>query len=521
MESPPGARGDVGWPTRLPAPRAKENRTPGGTAMRRAVAGREIFGSGEVRRARAWQPGWGDWRRAAAGRLPGRVGCAAWAGTMSHESTARDGRKMHYAWVVAGVTFVTLLAAAGARATPGVTLLPLGNEFQWSRAKVSAIISINIFLYGLIGPFAAALYQRFGLRRCMVAGMALLSAGYALSMVATAYWQFVVLWGLVVGAGSGLAATVLGAAVANRWFTERRGLVMGVLTASTATGQLVFLPWMAAAVTAQGWRAAPLIVALATVAVMPVIWFFMRDDPREVGGRPYGETGPESESESESESERARERERGGRAATGTPAKRALAVLVEAMRVRDFWLLAGSFFVCGASTNGLIGTHLISAAFDCGIPEVRAAGLLAMMGLFDLVGTTASGWLSDRYNCRYLLFGYYGLRGLSLLFLPQALLGPVAGLGVFAVFYGLDWIATVPPTVRLTGEVFGREKASIVFGWVVAAHQVGAAFAAYTAGAVRTSLGSYAWAFLGAGALCLIAAVAVLPIARGRSAAVA
>ena len=436
---------------------------------------------------------------------------------MSHDPTAGHGQKMHYAWIVAGVTFVTLLAAAGARATPGVTLLPFGNEFQWSRAKVSAIISINIFLYGLLGPFAAALYQRFGLRRCMLAGMGLLSAGYALSMLATAYWQFVVLWGFVVGAGSGLAATVLGAAVANRWFTERRGLVMGVLTASTATGQLVFLPWMAAAVTAQGWRAAPLIVALATVAVMPVIWFFMRDDPRDAGVRPYGEPGGP-----EDPLAHARGHATGARGdATGNPAKRALAVLVEAMRVRDFWLLAGSFFVCGASTNGLIGTHLISAAFDCGIPEVRAAGLLAMMGLCDLVGTTASGWLSDRYNCRYLLFGYYGLRGLSLLFLPQALPGPAAGLGVFAVFYGLDWIATVPPTVRLTGEVFGREKAGIVFGWVVAAHQVGAAFAAYTAGAIRTGLGDYAWAFLGAGALCLIAAVAVLPIARGRSAAVA
>ena len=423
---------------------------------------------------------------------------------MSRAGKAVGGGKLHYAWIVAGVTFVTLLAAAGARATPGVMLLPFGNEFQWSRAKVSAIISINIFLYGLIGPFAAALYQRFGLRRTMLAAMTLLSTGYALSMGATAYWQFVVLWGLVVGAGSGLAATVLGAAVANRWFTERRGLVMGVLTASTATGQLVFLPWLASAVTAGGWRAAPMIVALASVAVMPVIWLFMRDDPRDVGQRPYGEAGAPDAAKGNAG------------ASAGNPAKRAVVVLLEAVRVRDFWLLAGSFFVCGASTNGLIGTHLISAAFDCGIPEVRAAGLLAAMGLFDLVGTTASGWLSDRYNCRYLLFGYYGLRGLSLLFLPQALLGPVAGLGIFAVFYGLDWIATVPPTVRLTGEVFGREKAAIVFGWVAAAHQVGAAFAAFTAGALRTNFGSYAPAFLGAGALCLIAAVAVLPIARTR-----
>lgn len=413
-------------------------------------------------------------------------------------------RKLHYAWVVAGVTFVALLAAAGARATSGVILQPFGNEFQWSRAKVSLIVSINIFLYGLIGPFAAALYQRFGLRRTMVAAMLLLSSGYGLSTKATHYWQFVVLWGLVVGAGSGLAATVLGAAVANRWFTERRGLVMGLLTASTATGQLIFLPSLATAVTTSGWRAAPLLVAAATALVIPIVWLFMRDDPRDVGCRPYGESGAVA----------------AGRPAApaGHPAKRALATLAEAVRVRDFWLLAGSFFVCGASTNGLIGTHLVAAAFDCGIPEVKAAGLLAMMGLFDLVGTTASGWLSDRYNCRYLLFGYYGLRGLSLIFLPQALLGPAAGLGVFAVFYGLDWIATVPPTVRLTAEVFGREQASIVFGWVVACHQLGAAFATFAAGWLRTTSGSYAGAFLGAGALCLMAAIGVLPIAGMRAA---
>jgi sugar phosphate permease len=411
--------------------------------------------------------------------------------------------KLHYGWIAAGVTFLTLLAAAGARATPGVILLPLGNEFQWSRATVSSIVSINIFLYGLIGPFAAALYQRFGLRRTMVTAMLLLSLGYGLSTVATKYWQFVVLWGFVVGAGSGMAATVLGAAVANKWFTERRGLVMGVLTASTATGQLVFLPAMASAVTAGGWRAAPGIVAGATVLVAPIIWWLMRDDPRDVGLRPYGESGAPSAAPPA--------------ASTGNPAKRALDVLFEAVRVRDFWLLAGSFFVCGASTNGLVGTHLIPAAFDCGIPEVRAASLLAMMGLFDLVGTTASGWLSDRYNCRYLLFGYYGLRGLSLLFLPSALIGPAAGLGIFAVFYGLDWIATVPPTVRLTADVFGREKAGIVFGWVVASHQVGAACAAYAAGVLRTETGGYAWAFIGAGVLCVIAAFGVLPIARRRS----
>ncbi len=420
---------------------------------------------------------------------------------MSSAPTSGSAR-IHYAWIVAAVTFLALLAAAGARATPGVILLPLGNEFQWSRATVSSIVSLNIFLYGLIGPFAAAIYQRFGLRRSMLAAMALLTVGYGASTFATRYWQFVLLWGFVVGAGSGMAATVLGAAVANRWFTQRRGLVMGVLTASTATGQLVFLRSLASASTTD-WRAAVWITAGATALAIPVIAWLMRDDPRDVGLRPFGETGAPDATPPP--------------AATGNPATRALAVLALAARRRDFWLLAGSFFVCGASTNGLIGTHLIAAAYDCGIPEVNSAALLMAMGIFDLVGTTASGWLSDRYNCRYLLFAYYGLRGISLLFLPQALLGPAAGLGLFAVFYGLDWIATVPPTVKLTGEVFGRENASIVFGWIVAAHQIGAAFAAFAAGWVRTELGSYTWAFIGAGLLCVIAAFIVLPIARSRA----
>lgn len=413
--------------------------------------------------------------------------------------------RLHYAWVVAAIAFVTLLAAAGARATPGVILVPFGNEFQWSRATVSSIVSINIFLYGLIGPFAAALYLQFGLRRTMIAAMLLLSGGYALSTVVTHYWEFALLWGVVVGLGSGMAATVLGAAVANRWFTARRGLVMGILTASTATGQLVFLPSLASAVTLHGWRSAPLIVAAATIAVAPLIWWLMRDEPADVGLQPYGAV-PTKFPTTDTEVSLRR--------ATTNPAVRAIEVLRQAIGVRDFWLLAGSFFVCGASTNGLIGTHLVAAAFDCGIPEVRAASLLALMGLFDLVGTTASGWLSDRCNCRYLLFGYYGLRGLSLMWLPHALLGPAAGLGVFAVFYGLDWIATVPPTVRLTADVFGQENATIVFGWVVASHQLGAAFATFMAGALRTHYGTYAPAFIGAGTLCVIAALGVLPIAR-------
>lgn len=413
--------------------------------------------------------------------------------------------RLHYAWIVLAVTFVTLLAASAGRSASGVLILPLGNEFQWSRATVSSIVSLNILLYGLVGPFAAALYLRLGLRRTMALGLILIGSGYALSTLATRYWQFVLTWGVLVGLGSGMTATVLGAAVANRWFTARRGLVVGLLTASTATGQLVFLPPMAAVATTYGWKGVPWIVAGACALVLPVVWRWMRDDPAEAGARAYGETG-------------APEVDTAAATSRANPAKQAVAVLFDAVGRRDFWLLAGAFFVCGATTNGLIGTHLLPAAFDCGIPEVKAAGLLALMGIFDLVGTTASGWLSDRYNIRYLLFTYYGLRGLSLFFLPAALAGPASGLLVFSVFYGLDWIATVPPTVRLTGDVFGREKAGIVFGWVVAAHQLGAAFATSAAGVLRTTRGSYTLAFFGAGALCVLAALGSLPVGRGRRA---
>ena len=401
---------------------------------------------------------------------------------MSEEKPASLFRRLHYAWIVAGVTFVTLLAAAGARAAPGVLIVPLCNQFQWSRAKVSAIISVNILLYGLVGPFAAALYERLGLKRSMLVAMGLLGGGYALSSVATAYWQFLLLWGVTVGIGSGMAATVLGAAVANRWFHKRR--------------QLIFLPTLAAAVDAHGWRSAPLIVSLGCALAVPVIALLMRNKPSDLGLGRLGEA----------------YRPEPAPLHRDNPAVVALRTLREAAGVRDFWFLSASFFVCGASTNGLIGTHLVSAAYDCGIPEVTAASLLAMMGIFDLVGTTASGWLSDRVNSRYLLFGYYGLRGLSLLFLPRALSGPPVLLTVFAVFYGLDWIATVPPTVRLTGDLFGPAKAGIVFGWIAAMHQVGAAAATYGAGYVRTVLGSYSPAFIGSGILCVIAAAGVLSI---------
>ena len=405
--------------------------------------------------------------------------------------------RLHYGWIVAGVTFLTLLASAGIRATPGILIIPLEREFGWTRATVSFAVSINILLYGLFGPFAAALMDRVGVRRVMMASLGLVAAGVGLTTVMRASWQLVLLWGVVVGLGTGTMALVLGAYIANRWFAERRGIVMGLLTASTATGQLLFLPFLASLVVTSGWRSAVLVVAGVALLMVPLVYIFMRNDPSDVGLRPVGATADAAPVSS-----------------GANPAAAALAALREGFRSRDFWLLAGSFFICGASTNGLIGTHLIPASMEHGIPEVTAAGLLAAMGVFDLIGTTVSGWLSDRWDNRYLLCWYYGLRGLSLLFLPYALGTQFLGLAAFAVFYGLDWVATVPPTVRLTADIFGRQRVGVMFGWISASHQLGAATAAFGAGAVRSWMGSYQVAFITSGLLCLIASGLVIRIGQ-------
>ncbi|PYI50534.1 MFS transporter [Paenibacillus flagellatus] len=405
--------------------------------------------------------------------------------------------KLHYGWIVAGVTFAALLVSAGIRSLPGVLMLPLEEEFGWDRSGISAAVSINLVLYGLMGPFAAASMERFGVRRMMVTALSLLGAGLALSTATTALWQLNVLWGVVVGLGTSVMANVLGVTVANRWFVRRKGLVVGILTASAATGQLLFLPLLAALSVQAGWRAA-VWTAVAGIALMiPVVARWVRNHPADIGVPPYGsddlvEPAP----------------------FVGNLFLRPLSVLRSAMRSGTFWLLAGSFFICGFSTNGLIGTHLIPACGDFGIAEVTAAGLLAFMGVFDLIGTTLSGWLSDRFDSRWLLFWYYGLRGLSLLFLPTALDSGYIQLTLFSVFYGLDWIATVPPTVKLTADKFGPAQAGIVFGWIVAFHQLGAAVAAFEAGLLREWFGSYDVAFMTAGYVCMLAALLSVRIRR-------
>lgn len=410
-------------------------------------------------------------------------------------------RQIHFAWIVAGVVFVTMLGAAGIRSAPGVLMVPLEKEFGWTRATVSLAVSVNLLLFGLMGPFAAALVDRFGARRILLTSLALLAAGVSLTTRMTESWQLVLLWGVLVGTGTGMVALATAATIVNNWFAERRGLVMGLLTASNATGQLIFLPVMAYVAEHAGWRATVALVAVGAAVMIPVVFLWMRNRPADVGLRPYGESGAAPSAVSP---------------VRRNPVVTTLRVLAAGMRSGDFWLLFATFFICGLSTNGLIGTHLIPACVDAGIPEVHAAGLLAAMGVFDLAGTTLSGWLSDRWNNRYLLFWYYALRGLSLMYLPFALDQVFFfGLSIFAVFYGLDWIATVPPTVRLTTDLFGKENGSIMFGWIVAGHQIGAATAALGAGTLRTVLGTYEQAFLLAGGLCVLAALLALRIGMG------
>ncbi|MEV0444260.1 MFS transporter [Streptomyces spectabilis] len=422
-------------------------------------------------------------------------------GTESPRGRGGRAPRVHRAWLVAAVTFVTIIGGAAFNSLPGLLIDPLHEEFDWSRGEIGLAVSIDMALYGLTAPFAAALMDRFGIRKVVVSALGLVTAGALLSVWMTASWQLMLYWGLLVGLGTGSMALAFSATVTNRWFVERRGLVTGILTAAGASGQLVFLPLCAWIVDEHGWRPASVTVALAALAVVPFVWLLLRDHPADVGLAPYGGAfTPKPEP-------------------TRGAAARTLRVLFDAARTGPFWLLAGTFAICGASTNGLVRTHFVPSAHDHGMPVTAAASLLAVIGVFDVVGTIASGWLTDRFEARRLLAVYYALRGVSLVFLP-ILLAPSVHVPMlfFIVFYGLDWVATVPPTLALCREHYGADSA-IVFGWVLASHQVGAALVAFLGGVARDVFGSYDVVWYASGGLCAAAALMSLVIRRtGRDA---
>jgi MFS family permease len=407
--------------------------------------------------------------------------------------------RIHRAWLVASVTFLTLICAAAFRSTTSILFMPLEMEFGWSRSLTSTALAVNLVVYGVTAPFAATLMERFSPKRVAIAALALVALGTGLTTVMTEPWQLMLYWGVFVGIGTGCLALVFASLVANRWFSQKRGLVTGVFSAAYATGQLIFLPALSTVVMVDGWRIASLVVAVFAAAVIPIFMLFFKNSPEESGVEPYG--GPQPLNVS------------GGAAPKN--ARETLIVLFQAAGKPAFWILAGTFFVCGWTTNGLIGAHFIPAAHDHGMPVGTAAGLLAVVGIFDFVGTILSGWLTDRVNPVLLLVFYYGLRGLALFTVPFVL-GPSVEppLFFFIVFYGLDWIATVPPTIELCRRYFGLAQSPSIYGWVFAAHMVGAAIAAAFAGAIRDSQGSYFIAWITAAILCLIAAGSVLFLRR-------
>lgn len=415
-------------------------------------------------------------------------------------------KRFHYSWIILSVTFLAIIVAGIIRSSSGVFIVPFEKEFGWDRPVISLAFAISLFLYGLSGPFMAALIEVLGIKKMMILAMATLLSGIVLTFFMQDSWQLILIWGVIIGLGSGLFLTVLSPYVANRWFIKRRGLAVGILTASTATGQLILLPVLAWITEAYSWREAISLVLFLCLGMFVIILVFMKNSPMDIGILPYGS---ENEEPIESSAEKK------------NPIIMAFQGLIEAIKAKEFWLLAGSFFICGLSTSGLIGTHFIPVCISFGIPGVTAAGLLSFMGIFDLIGTTASGWLSDRFDNRWLLFWYYGLRGLSLLLLPYALFeGSTTLLIIFSIFYGLDWIATVPPTIGISRQVFGVEKSGIIYGWIFAAHQAGAAAAAFGGGMIYKVLSSYTWAFLISGLFCLVASLFVLVIKKQEAPAI-
>ncbi len=410
---------------------------------------------------------------------------------------AMAARGIHYGWLMVGLLFLYGVCSSGAMSIPGVLLLPMSRDLGWSLADLSGPLGLRVTLFGLVAPFAGGLILLFGPRKVLSAAAALLIIGLLISVTMTEKWQLWLGLGIVMGIAPGMTALAMGATIATRWFTARRGLALGILGASFATGQLIFLSPAAWLAEHYGWRWAllPTIALIAPLAFLFV--FFCRDRPADLGLPPLGEDRVVP--------------------APPAPTGNVFTVSFEALRLAagslTFWVLAFTFFVCGVSSVGLT-PHFVTLCGDFGISPMVSTGMLGAIGVFDMIGTIGSGWLADRYDNRWLLFWYYLLRGVALIWLPFSGF-TLIGLSFFAIFYGLDFIATVPPSVRLTATTFGREQAPLVFGWIFAAHQLGGGLMAFSAGESRDALQTYLPAFFAAGVLCVVAA-ASLGLLRGQ-----
>ena len=406
--------------------------------------------------------------------------------------------RIHRAWFVALATMLTLIGASAFRSTTSVLYMPIEMEFGWTRSITSGAVALSILVYGVTAPFAAVIMARFGAKRVALAALGLISAGTLLTLIMRSAWELYLYWGVLVGIGTGCIALVFAAQVASNWFVKRRGLVTGIFSASYATGQLIFLPNITRVANDSGWRTATLIVAGFSLALIPLFALLFKNAPTGDEG-PYGGT---SADVAPKPPVTIKANVDAMRAAVGKPA---------------FWALAVTFFVCGWTTNGLIGAHFIPAAHDHGMPTTMAAGLLAIVGIFDFIGTIASGWLTDRFDPALLLVLYYGFRGLALFTVPFVL-GPTVQppMLFFIVFYGLDWIATVPPTVELCRRHFGLANAGLVYGWIFTSHMVGASAASAFAGWIRDTRGDYFIAWILAAVLCLGASAYSLSLRNKR-----
>ncbi|WP_406144309.1 MFS transporter [Streptomyces sp. NBC_01012] len=432
------------------------------------------------------------------------------------------GRLGHRAWWVAAAALLAIVVAGAFSTVPGLLTGPLHREFGWSRGSIGLAASVNMVLYGLTAPFAAALMDRFGIRRVVVVALPVIASGAALTTVMTTSWQFTLYWGLLVGLGTGSMATAFGATVTQRWFVRRRGLVTGVLASGSVFGQMVFLPALSWTVDRHGWRPSLVTLALAACATAPLMWLVLRDRPADVGHEPYGATTgrapkPLGTGSTAGTGRAANTGSTPGPVPTGPEGRagrRAVMVLRDAAGTGPFWLLAGAYAICGASTNGIMWTHFTPAAHDHGMPATTASSLLAAIGVFNVVGTVASGWATDRGDPRRLLAVFFALRGLLLMCLPLLMSATVQpSMLVFVVAFGLLDLATVPPVIALCREFYG-DAGAVAFGWVSAAHQVGAAVAAYGGGAARDAFGTYAPVWMVLGALCAGAALLSLLVRR-------